>query len=219
MRYQTFAEVSPVVGMTKDPLFAPVVAAMNGMRVRVVVEVHLPREGARRQRAVLGIGAGAAVVDGVAGGVRRAGRGRRDRGRRRDVRRDRERRGVARRAAEGVGDDAAERRAAVAERAATRACSSTTSHRRCSRCCAATGTRAAPAPDAATVNVAAWPVGDGGVRRVLRDRRRLARGVADAVHRAGASIQVVEAAVGRDLEVDGRADARWRRRRRCPSRG
>ena len=65
MRYQTLADVSPVVGIVNEPLLAPLVGAMNGCDVRVVMEVDLPGEGARGQRPVLGIGAGPRVADDV----------------------------------------------------------------------------------------------------------------------------------------------------------
>ena len=113
MRYQTFADVSPLVGIVNEPLLAPLVGAMNGWTWRIVVEVDAPGEGARGQRPVFGVGPGAGVGDHHAAGIGRAGRGLRDRAGRRLVRAHRQHGFVAQDVAEIVGDQGAEARAVV----------------------------------------------------------------------------------------------------------
>ena len=72
MRYQTSVAVSPIVGIVNVPGRSRK-SRKERMRVRVVMEVDLPRESARRQITVLRVSAGPGILNDVTATISRIG--------------------------------------------------------------------------------------------------------------------------------------------------
>ena len=176
------------------------------MRVSVMMEVHSPRERARRQRAVFEIRSRAGEREGLSAAIAGAGGRRADRSRRCAIAHHRQRCRVAGRGAPVVAHDGAECRTVVScsrrlhrvsRRRGIRDVRAVAlpliGHRRRARC-----------SDAETRRLAH---GHRPVRRIRRDARRRVRGVLNPIHVAAAACQVVQRTVGCNLNVDQLADA------------